>query len=308
MPQPGGEGTYVAGTGLSHSLAAFASSNASLEEIEYLIAHELFHTWNSAKLGALPKPAISSYWFSEGFTEFYANELLFRAGLISAQDHADFYNKKLRSYYLSPVRNLSNAEVVSKFFTDSAVEELPYQRGFLLASRWNTEIKGKTKERYSLDDAMRTLYLSARQTSAAQLTQARVDDAIRPLLGTGVQADISRFIERGEVIEPEPDALGPCFSLQKTAFRRFDLGFDPDSFFRENVLRNVEVHSAAYSAGLRDGQKVIARSQISIGNASDPIQVTVRDVNGDKDITFIPQSEKAVEIPQFRMKANCDSQ
>lgn len=305
MPQPGGEGTYVAGTGLTHSLTAFASSNASLLRIEYLFAHELFHTWNSAKLGVLPKPAASFYWFSEGFTEFYSNELLRRQRLISAQDSANFYNEKLRSYFLSPTRNLSNAQVAEKFFTDASAEELPYQRGFLLASRWNSEILRKTRGQHSLDDAMRTLYLSARQGFGSQLSMLRVDNAVRPLLGTSVLSDLERYIDRGELISPESDALGSCAYLQTVPVHSFDLGFDANAFFGENTIQRIIAQSAAYAAGLRDGQKVIARSQVKMGDADTPIQVTVRDANGERDLKFIPQSTSAVEVPEFVLKTGC---
>ena len=38
------------------------------------------------------------YWFSEGFTDYYASLLLLRAGLISLEDHVAGYNSLIKEY------------------------------------------------------------------------------------------------------------------------------------------------------------------------------------------------------------------
>jgi hypothetical protein len=60
-------------------------------DVQFLFAHEAFHTWNPVQLGAVtPKDPI--YWFTEGFTDYYARMLLLRASLMNKQQYADAYS------------------------------------------------------------------------------------------------------------------------------------------------------------------------------------------------------------------------
>ncbi|MCJ7617326.1 MAG: hypothetical protein MUO43_12405 [Desulfobacterales bacterium] len=68
-------------------------------DLKYLFAHELFHTWNTGKLGVRQNPEQLIYWFSEGFTGYYARLLLLRAGLITIEEYVSDYNDKLIRYY-----------------------------------------------------------------------------------------------------------------------------------------------------------------------------------------------------------------
>lgn len=56
------------------------------------LAHELFHFWNGQQMRG--EPRASREWFSEGFTEYYANRTLIREGLISE----DLFIKKMEKH------------------------------------------------------------------------------------------------------------------------------------------------------------------------------------------------------------------
>ena len=57
------------------------------------MAHEMFHYWNGANF-LVGKNLEDLYWFSEGFTEYYASRSLVRTGVI---DKA-LYFRKLEHY------------------------------------------------------------------------------------------------------------------------------------------------------------------------------------------------------------------
>src|SRR6185436_12913525 len=67
----------LGGTGRGDAFALFATDNNPDSVINRILAHEHIHTWIPRSLGRMPnKDEARDYWFSEGFTDFYANRLL----------------------------------------------------------------------------------------------------------------------------------------------------------------------------------------------------------------------------------------
>src|ERR1044072_8816477 len=62
------------------------------------LAHELFHSWNGAELG--PRDYASCQWFSEGFTEYFANLALVQQRLIAEPLFLSKAEKNLGIYAL----------------------------------------------------------------------------------------------------------------------------------------------------------------------------------------------------------------
>jgi predicted metalloprotease with PDZ domain len=212
------------GTGLTNSFAAYADTGVELMAVpglKHLLAHEIFHTWNPLRLsreGQFPDPQERHFWFGEGFSEYYAHQILLRAGLVSQQEYLDQLNSRIRAYDTSPVRGVSNDRVEKEFFTSDAVGKLPYQRGELLALRWNALIRNATGGRRSLDDVMRDLRRDAPRHARLRPEQA-VAAAIRRYTKRDVSGEIVRYVIGGETIPLSPDALGPKVVLKQRKYR-----------------------------------------------------------------------------------------
>src|SRR5258708_7739898 len=103
------------------------------------------------------------YWFSEGFTEYYAVKLNHKNGIMSQNDYVDHINEILIDYFSSPVHNASNETIVKKFWTDPKIQRLPYVRGFTLALYLDTKIQSKS-EGLSLDNFMHDLLELTKRT------------------------------------------------------------------------------------------------------------------------------------------------
>ncbi len=156
------------GTGLTHSFALFMTPGQSLTpgspdafRIQSLLAHEYFHEWNGGKISA-QMPSDLCYWFSEGFTDFYAARLLHRAGLTGAEQWLETINRWIDEYWKSPARNLCNADIAKAFWTDAATQDQPYRRGALLALIIDWEIRKDSDGAMSLDDWMQELLENSR--------------------------------------------------------------------------------------------------------------------------------------------------
>ena len=141
-----------------------------------LCSHEYFHTWNVKRI----KPAAfapydlqnegytSLLWLFEGFTSYYDDLMLVRAGLI---DEADYY--KLLAKTANGVLRGSgrNSQSVAESSFDAWVkyyrqdENAPnaivsyYAKGSLVALGLDLTIRAATGGRKSLDDVMRALWV-----------------------------------------------------------------------------------------------------------------------------------------------------
>ena len=304
-------GAANSGTGLSDSFATFATANSTLHDLKYLLAHELFHNWNSGRLGRIPNPPESLYWFSEGVTDYYAFRLLWRGGLITWDEYLAKYNEVLRNYYTSPVRHETNDRLAREFFIHAELARLAYWRGRLLAGNWDALIRTNSNGKHSLDDVLRDLYKNAHST---ELNPATISAAVHRYANEDVLPELKRVIDSGELIVPRSNLFGACAERAMIEVGAYELGFDLDALQTDMVIQRVVPNSAAYRAGLRDGQRVLKRPAFQSGDASQEIELTVKEGGKEKTIRFFPSRSDKTSVPQFKLsgnrnasqKANCE--
>lgn len=294
--------THTGGTGLTDSFALFSSRNAVLDDFKWLLAHEYFHNWNSPKLGRLKEPESHLYWFSEGFTDFYAYLLALRGRLITLDEYIERYNALIREYYLLPVRAEPNERVVRDFWNDDDVRKLPYRRGLILATNWNALIRANSGGRRSLDDVMLAMFDAARQTRP-ELTAELINEHLRRHAGRDLLPDIRRHVEAGELIAPVKDAFGPHVELETVEVAPFELGLDLETLRRDKIIAGVREDSAAHRAGLRDGQVVVRRLPIHLDDATKPVEITIKEGAGERTIKYLPASRDTVGVPRYKLRA-----
>ncbi len=125
---------YVSGDGMEHRNSTVCSSSSTLAEAaEGLIgtvAHEFFHCWNVERI----RPASlepfdfdranqsGELWFAEGFTSYYDDLSLVRAGVLTPEDYVDNLTGQLNYVLLRPGREHRNPIEMSRCapFVDAA--------------------------------------------------------------------------------------------------------------------------------------------------------------------------------------------
>ena len=113
-------GSY-GGTGYTHSFDLSLSPGTTLDStLRAVIAHGHFHSWNGEIIAPEAFEALT-YWFTEGFTNFYSARLRYRAGLISLDEYARDINDAITSYLRSPARDAPNARTSSGGWHDACV-------------------------------------------------------------------------------------------------------------------------------------------------------------------------------------------
>ncbi len=210
----------LSGTALTNSFAAFCSDNwlSSNNRMNWLFAHELFHNWVGNKIQNESEE--KEYWFSEGFTDYYAYKLLLRNGMMSLDEFIQKVNEEIiEPHYNASNNNSPNSEITAdKFWADRLWEKLPYRRGWLYAFQLDCKIKNHGSN--SLDDVMLEI-LRITQTEKVSFNQDIFFRAVEKYLDIDFQDDFYQFIENGKPIRlNEINAIGLYFESTGTPFMR----------------------------------------------------------------------------------------
>lgn len=268
--------------------------------IQNLLAHESFHAWNPYKMGPIPEPSEGVHWFTEGFTVYYSDLLLFRTRLISLSEYLDRLNRKLADYDLSPMKALSNDEIIVRYQQEDSVDQLTYIRGAAVALWLDAQIRKHSRNKKSLDDLMSGLKDDTTKEPTRPFTTKRILSDADRYLGHRERHQLRDLVERGGTV-PVPDfpfARSVCRSVDEVP--TFDLGFDRETLLSKKTVANLRPNSAAFKAGLREGQEILGMS-IYWDDVKKPVHLKVHSGDGEQIIEYFPRG-KSVLIPQYHLE------
>lgn len=282
-------GRSIRGSGLGESFAMVATPETELGALKIILAHEYFHSWNPLRLGGFDpdEEEKSGYWFSEGFTDYYARKLAYEGGAVDAQQFMATWNDALQAYAASPYRTAPNSVIVEKFWSDPLVQKLPYQRGSMLAvlldARWRAQGK-------SMDGFIHVLRDQARADTARKAPHVKLIDRLnRAATAYGVDFGdlIDRYMLKGEAMTLPEDAFGAKFRVVSEDVPVRTLGYDPDKSRAAGAFVAVDPEGPAYRAGIREGMKRLRVESRGVGDGHDVITAVVEGAEGKpQTITF----------------------
>jgi predicted metalloprotease with PDZ domain len=158
------------------------------------IAHEYLHSWNLVRIKPIEfgdvvykdPPLAKTLWFSEGFTMFYADELLRRAKL-PVQDSTRLLHRQelFTQFYANKAYPVISAEKIS-LSANAAPDYLgdysasTHAQGELFAIIFDIIIRKQSNNKRSLDDVMR---LMMKRFSAKGFTAADVNAVLNEVCG-----------------------------------------------------------------------------------------------------------------------------
>ena len=248
-----------------------------------LISHEYFHTWNVKQL----RPdAFARYdytrenytpllWFFEGFTSYYDDLLLRRAGLIADATYLQLLAKTINQVAQTPGRHVQTVAQASfdawvKYYRQD--ENTPnatvsyYTKGALVALCLDLSLREESKDQgHSLDEVMRGLW---QRCKAGPMREQDVLDELQTVTGRSwhkelqawvhstAELPLARLLEaQGIRIHAEPGNLA-----QHLGLRHQDAN---GSVQVKAVLRGSAAEQAGFAAGVEWlGLEVGARGQL----------------------------------------------
>ncbi|MEM7306499.1 MAG: hypothetical protein AAF682_07510 [Planctomycetota bacterium] len=301
---PESRGLSFGGTGLTNSFALFLQPNVSIAldsegglPIRRLLAHECFHEWNGMRI-RLAQPEEPSYWFSEGFTDYFARRVLFEAGWLGEEEYADSLSELLTRYHMSPMRNHTAAELGESFWTDRDAQQQPYIRGDVVACLLDHELRrasGGTNDLWAL---MREL-LEECETTGAELDAEGLLARFEHHVGSEAAERIRRIVLDGDTAELPADAFGPDYVVGEQEVYAWDPGFDVEASIESMETTGVRPDSPAAQAGLSDGM-ALAGVSIYYDDPDREIELTLAGT-GAETIAYLPRGA-ATSVPAVRVR------
>ena len=161
------------------------------------IAHELLHYWNPRRFA--PADGEREGWLSEGFTEYYANRAILRAGLWTRQQYLDKLARHLGNYaywWYSPV--FAGVTIREAGLDKTKNRFGVYDGGATVALCLDLLIRQRTGGTRSLDDVMRALF-----DFGATGKRYTYDDVVRVLVSVGgeeMRPFMTRYVSGRELL------------------------------------------------------------------------------------------------------------
>jgi predicted metalloprotease with PDZ domain len=301
---PGSAGSSFRGTNLTDAFAVISTSHLELDILRVLLTHEYFHVWNSRELGGLREGPTEpeGYWFSEGWTDFYARRLALRAGLIDLDGFVASWNDALAEYASSGVRTAKNDEIAAGFWSNPEMNKLPYDRGALLAALLDREIRERSGGKADMDAVMfaQQRLAAGRGKTASEDAAQLFPQAMREAVGLDVSPEIRRYVTDGRPVILPADAFGGCIRVRTLDIPAFDRGFDATKSAETGLIAGVDPAGPAYAAGLRDGFRRIGREGGRDGDSRVEIGYRVVDASGaERLIRYRPEGKARITLQEL---------
>ena len=181
-----------------------------------LISHEYFHTWNVKRL----KPAAFAQfdysrenythqlWFFEGFTSYYDDLLLRRAGLLDDAAYLRLLNKTINQVGQTPGRLVQSVAESSfdawvKYYRQD--ENTPnatvsyYTKGALVALCLDLTLRAEGTT--DLDEVMRSLF---KRCKGGPMSEADLLDVLQLLAGRSLAPELAQWVHSTDTLPLQP--------------------------------------------------------------------------------------------------------
>lgn len=232
------------------------------------IAHETFHWWNPS--GLPPAPEADFYWWHEGISVYYQDLVLWRAGLISADDFfahlSAQYDRGERRNQARP--NTSLLEASRKIAGEGGAEyDIVYGLGAVFGLALDVEIRRRSGGAHSLDDLLRALYDRHSRTGRAFAYDDLVAEASR-LADSDLRPFFAAYVE-GHSAYDWPRLLEVFgYAEREVATGRPMMGVSYDSSTRTATIAST-VPGAPADGLLKSGDVIRGINGVSIDTAAD---------------------------------------
>ena len=329
---------YVSGDGMEHRNSTILTGTRSLGDRDSALrnlrtlSHEFFHAWNVERIRPkslepfnFKKANVSgALWFGEGFTSYYDDLVIRRAGLTDNEAFAESWNSTLNyvlnspgSRFFNPVRMSIQAP-----FVDAATSVDPQNKAntFISYYSWGAVIglgldlmMRSEFEGLSLDDLMQAMWQDFGKPEIPY-TLPDLENTLAEVTGSPDFAGqfFERYIYDGKLIKLDSLLERAGFLLRKVNPERaaIDWGDSKIDFSggTARVVKNTLIGSPLYNAGIdrgdlireMDGQELndarTLNRVLAAHNPGDTLRVTYRSL-GDEYTSKI----KLIEDPRLEL-------
>jgi predicted metalloprotease with PDZ domain len=287
-------GCYIpnaTGDGMEHRNSTIVTSTRSLANGGIdgnigTVSHEFFHCWNVERIRPQSLEPFNfeeanmsgELWFAEGFTSYYDDLTLTRAGLIVQEDYIKGLTGTFNYVWNSPGRQFFNPIEMSYQapFVDAArsVDDVNrgntfisyYSYGSMLGLALDLSLRA---QKLTLDDYMKLVW-----TTYGKVEKYYTIDDLHQTLNSYAGAEFGDAFFNTYIYKSEMPDFKTLFDTvgvelkQNTSKPAFGLRLR-----NRVIVSNTQVGSGAYKAGLEKGDKLLKIGAVEINETSDIIKL-----------------------------------
>jgi len=247
-----------------------------------LVSHEFFHLWNVKRI----RPDVlgpfdytqENYtkvlWVAEGITDYYADIVLRRAGLISEAEFLSATARSMQNLQNTPGRLVQSVEESSfdawvKYYRqdeNSVNSQISYyDKGALLGLLLDLEIRKRSGGAKSLDDVMRYLYAEFFKKNR-NYGPGDFQKASELMAGSSLEEFFSKYVRGKEELDYNAALAAAGLRLETSASADAKVYFGADVAQEEDrlMVRRVYAGSPAYEHGLNAGDQIVAMDNMRV--------------------------------------------
>lgn len=276
VPSGGGGLEHLNSTTVQVNRMAYSNEN-TYQSFLGLIAHEYFHLWNVKRL----RPAAlgpfkydqenytNMLWVSEGFTAFYDNWIVRRAGFSTTEKYLDIIANEYSNQVNLPgdkVQSVADASFDTwiKYYrrneNSNNSQVSYYDKGSIVASLLNLMIIEHSKAKQNLDDLMKYLYNEYYEKKNRGFSDEEFKKAAEKFTGR----DLSEFYNK-HIFGTESIDYNKYLSIVGLKTTNLNATKNEVFFGATSITSNGKVlisavlkNSPAYSAGINVNDEIIA--------------------------------------------------
>lgn len=272
------------GGGLEHlnSTSLLVQRNAYSNENTYnsflsLVAHEYFHLWNVKRLRPIvlgpfdynQENYTKMLWVSEGFTAYYDNWIVRRAGFFTTEKYLELLANDISNQTNLPgdkVQPLSESSFDAwiKYYrrneNSNNSQVSYYDKGSLAALLMNLMIIEHSGAKQNLDDLMSYLYKEYYEKKNIGFTDLQFKQAAEKFCGRNLDKFYAEFIDGTSNINYENYLMIAGLKLSNLNAGKTDayLGINTSAQNGKVIITSVNKNGPAYTAGLNVNDEIIA--------------------------------------------------
>ena len=160
------------GAAFPHSFIITWGDGVTSDFMKTILGHEMTHTWTALELGK---------WYSEGNAVYYQAQLAWRAGMITTDGYLNDINETASRYYTDILNNVPEMDAEPRFWEDTRIRVLPYDRGAVYFAVLNGKIRRASGGKRSIDDLIQAM--DDRAKAGQPVTEAVWLDMLRHEIG-----------------------------------------------------------------------------------------------------------------------------
>ena len=317
----------ASGDGMEHRNSTICTSTRSLadggmERNIGTISHEFFHAWNVERIRPQSLEPFDfeeanmsgELWFAEGFTSYYTNLILCRAGLITPERYISGLTGTFNYVWNSPGRQFFNPIEMSYQapFVDAARSVDPVNRGNTFISYYSygsalglaLDLSLREKD-LNLDDYMKLVWTKfGNDEKPYEISD--LQNTLNEYAGDGFGDEFfNNYIYKSEM--PDMKRLFESVGVSLTQnLEEISFGARINN---DNVISgNTTIGSSSYNAGLENGDKIIQVGDVVLSDrlstvlnnykAGDKVNIIYERLGNQKEteVTFVGNPSYTISI------------